>query len=102
MIVPFFILFNEKSIIFSPTWWFMFKNYIYIVFSYFIFMTRREMSRYFKSVHQSLADDGVFFLDAFGGYEAAKELTEERECDGFTYIWDQASFNPINELPGRK
>jgi len=64
-------------------------------FSYFIFMSRREMGRYFRSVHHSLAEDGVFFLDAFGGYEAAKELTEERECDGFTYIWDQASFNPI-------
>lgn len=64
-------------------------------FSYFIFMTRTEMGRYFQSVHQSLATDGVFFLDAFGGYEAAKELTEERDCDGFTYIWEQASFNPI-------
>jgi SAM-dependent methyltransferase len=65
-------------------------------FSYFIFMTRREMAQYFKSVHRSLAEDGVFFLDAFGGYEAAKELTEERDCDGFTYIWEQASFNPIS------
>lgn len=64
-------------------------------FSYFIFMTRPEMAQYFKSVHRSLSDDGVFFLDAFGGYEAAKELTEERDCDGFTYIWEQASFNPI-------
>ena len=65
-------------------------------FSYFIFMQRPQMVRYFRSVLGSLAADGVFFLDAFGGYEAAKELTEERECDGFTYIWEQASFNPIN------
>lgn len=64
-------------------------------FSYFIFMSRVEMRRYFEAVYQSLVSDGVFFLDAFGGYEAAKELTEERECDGFTYIWDQAYFNPI-------
>lgn len=65
-------------------------------FSYFIFMERDLMIEYFKSVKASLVADGVFFLDAFGGYEAAKEVKEERECDGFTYIWEQASFNPIN------
>lgn len=65
-------------------------------FSYFIFMDRTTMIRYFSSVRESLNPDGVFFLDAFGGYEAAKEVREERECDGFTYIWEQASFNPIN------
>ncbi len=65
-------------------------------FSYFIFMERGLMIRYFRSVLNSLNNEGVLFLDAFGGYEAAKELTEERECDGFTYIWEQASFNPIN------
>lgn len=65
-------------------------------FSYFIFMERDLMIRYFKSVKESLQSNGVFFLDAFGGYEAAKELVEERECDGFTYIWEQATFNPIN------
>lgn len=65
-------------------------------FSYFIFMQRNQMIAYFASVLESLNTDGVLFLDAFGGYEAAKELREERECDGFTYIWEQASFNPIN------
>jgi SAM-dependent methyltransferase len=64
-------------------------------FSYFLFMKRDTLRDYFKSVKHSLEDTGVFFLDAFGGYEAAKELTEERECDGFTYTWDQHSFNPI-------
>ncbi len=65
-------------------------------FSYFLFMDRNTMIDYFVSVKDSLEDTGIFFLDAFGGYEAAKELKEERECEGFTYIWDQASFNPIN------
>lgn len=64
-------------------------------FSYFLFMQREELKEYFVTVKKSLESTGVFFLDAFGGYEAAKELTEERECDGFTYIWDQYSFNPI-------
>ena len=65
-------------------------------FSYFLFMDRKTMIEYFKSVKFSLEETGLFFLDAFGGYEAAKELTEERQCEGFIYIWDQASFNPIN------
>ena len=65
-------------------------------FSYFLFMDRKTMVDYFVSVKNSLEDTAIFFLDAFGGYEAAKELKEERECDGFTYIWEQASFNPIN------
>ena len=65
-------------------------------FSYFIFMERDLMIKYFTTVRASLQDKGVFFLDAFGGYEAAKELVEERDCEGFTYIWEQASFNPIN------
>lgn len=65
-------------------------------FSYFLFMERVAMIDYFKSVKNSLEETGVFFLDAFGGYEAAKVLTEERQCEGFTYIWEQASFNPIN------
>ena len=40
----------------------------------------------------------VIFLDAYGGYEAPMVLEEKRECDGFTYIWEQASFNPIDGM----
>jgi hypothetical protein len=65
-------------------------------FSYFLFLTRAEMIEYFRSVHGGLADDGIFFLDAYGGYDAPREIEEERECDGFTYVWEQASFNPID------
>ena len=65
-------------------------------FSYFLFLERADLLEYFCAVHDSLVDDGIFFLDAYGGYDAPKEIEEERECDGFTYIWDQASFNPID------
>jgi hypothetical protein len=64
-------------------------------FSYFLFMDRKTLKDYFISVRLSLESTGIFFLDAFGGYEAAKELKEERECEGFTYIWEQAMFDPI-------
>jgi len=67
-------------------------------FSYYLFLERADLLAYFRAVHAGLLDDGLFFLDAYGGYDAPKVLQEERECDGFTYIWDQASFNPIDSL----
>jgi len=65
-------------------------------FSYFLFKTRMELLRYFKRVRAGLADDGLFILDAYGGSEAFEEMEEERDMDGFTYIWDQDYYNPIN------
>lgn len=65
-------------------------------FSYQLFRERPILREYFRSVRDSLVDDGVFFLDAYGGYEAYSEIREKRKCKGFKYIWDQASYNPIN------
>ncbi|NNK97506.1 MAG: class I SAM-dependent methyltransferase [Xanthomonadales bacterium] len=70
-------------------------------FSYYLFLTRDELRAYFASALQGLVADGILFLDAYGGYEAPMELTEPRECQDeegneFTYIWEQAAFNPID------
>ena len=65
-------------------------------FSYFLFLSRSDMLEYFESVRRGLVDDGIFFLDAYGGYDAPRDIVEERECDGFTYVWEQADFNPID------
>ena len=65
-------------------------------FSYWIFKQRQLMRFYFRRVRDALKDDGVLFLDAFGGSEAYIEIEEETKYDGFTYVWDQADFNPIN------
>ncbi len=64
-------------------------------FSYWIFKHRPLMRFYFRRVRDALVDDGVLFLDAFGGSEAYIEVEEETKYDGFTYIWDQAEFNPV-------
>jgi hypothetical protein len=64
-------------------------------FSYWIFKDRNTMTRYYRHIYKNLADDGIFFLDSFGGSEAIKEMTEDTEYDGFTYIWDQHKFNPV-------
>lgn len=65
-------------------------------FSYWCFKTRSELREYFANARAALKDDGVFFLDAFGGYEAHEEMEEETEHDDFTYVWDQADYNPMN------
>ena len=65
-------------------------------FSYYLFLNRQQMGLYFRAVRRSLAKDGIFFLDAYGGYDAPREIEETRDCGPFKYIWQQASFNPIN------
>ena len=65
-------------------------------FSYQIFKDRKTLKSYFRNVHKGLGDEGVFIIDAFGGYDAFRELKEKTEHDGFAYVWDQASYNPIS------
>jgi len=68
-------------------------------FSYWVFKTRDALRGYFASVCSTLANEGVFFLDHYGGYEAMKVQREPRHIrnrGGYTYVWDQASYNPIN------
>ncbi len=65
-------------------------------FSYFIFKQRATLVAYFRRVFESLANDGLFITDAYGGSEAHAEVEEERHLDGFTYVWDQNQYNPIS------
>lgn len=69
-------------------------------FSYWLFKEREQLGRYFRSVHAALKEDGIFFLDAYGGYDSFREVEEEREIETdlgeVTYVWEQASFNPID------
>lgn len=64
-------------------------------FSYQCFKDRAMLRRYFESVHRGLTDDGVFIMDAFGGYDAFREMTERTDHKKFTYIWDQHRYDPI-------
>jgi len=65
-------------------------------FSYWIFQTRPLMLEYFGKIRDALKDDGVFFLDAFGGYEAYEEMKEKTKYDDFTYVWEQARYSPVS------
>lgn len=65
-------------------------------FSYFLFKTREELRAYFASVHRDLADDGMLICDAYGGSDSYTEMEEERDLDGFIYVWDQDHYDPIS------
>ena len=64
-------------------------------FSYYLFKKRSQLVAYFQSVHKALTDDGLFLLDAYGGSDSFLEMEEDRDLDGFTYIWDQHSYSPV-------
>lgn len=70
-------------------------------FSYWLLSGRQALRDYFARVRAALAADGIFVLDAYGGYDSYRVITEERHLEDpglgpFTYIWDQAAFDPVS------
>lgn len=65
-------------------------------YSYQVFKTRTDLGRYFRAAHQSVAPDGLFVIDLLGGWESRQVLSESRKVGGFTYVWEQAAFDPIS------
>lgn len=64
-------------------------------FSYQCFKERGTLRQYFECARKALCDDGVMIMDAFGGYDAIREMTERTEHKKFTYIWDQHRYDPV-------
>jgi hypothetical protein len=69
-------------------------------FSFFIFDTRDALRNYFVKAKEALVDDGVMFLDMFGGPEAQEETKEKtkHKKHGFSYIWHQETFHPVTNF----
>ena len=64
-------------------------------FSYFLFRKREQLIHYFRQAYATLNSDGLLLLDVYGGPEAVQSQIENPECDDFTYVWEQVSFDPI-------
>jgi hypothetical protein len=76
-------------------------------YSFFLFKKRAEVLAYFKSVHRSLADEGIFVFDMMGGSAMyANDVVEGRQVarptaadkannPPFRYVWHQESFDPV-------
>ncbi|HET7650546.1 MAG TPA: class I SAM-dependent methyltransferase [Gammaproteobacteria bacterium] len=65
-------------------------------FSYWIFKERATLRRYFRRARESLSADGLFLIDAYGGSDAYVEMRERDDLGRFTYIWDQADYDPVS------
>lgn len=64
-------------------------------FSYQLFKTRDRLREYFRKAREGLRDDGMLFIDSYGGHESYKEVKEKTKHKNFTYYWHQKKFNPI-------
>jgi hypothetical protein len=64
-------------------------------FSFFTFRDPESLRHYLRQARAGLSRDGILYLDLFGGPESMQLQQERRRHRGFTYVWDQAAFNPI-------
>lgn len=64
-------------------------------FSYFIFKKREGLREYFENCYRRLNSGGVFICDIFGGSQCCEPNEEETEFDGWSYYWDQDTFDPV-------
>ena len=68
-------------------------------FSYFCFKTRAKLKDYFTKALNSIHQNGMFVVDCFGGTDTTKPVEEETEHEeGFSYFWDQDSFDPVTNF----
>lgn len=69
-------------------------------FSFFTLQKRKDLLNYFKKVHRSLREDGMFLLELAGGPGMIEKGTERKQVKKgkhkFTYFWEQKDFDPIN------
>lgn len=72
-------------------------------FSFFVFLDRTSLVRYFKCCRASLGPKGIVILEMAGGPGMLERMQEKKTvADGrgkpFTYVWDQKSFDPISRF----
>lgn len=64
-------------------------------FSFCVFKKRLQLMQYLRRCRSAIKPGGLMILDLYGGPESCQPTREKTSREGFTYIWDQAVFNPI-------
>jgi len=68
-------------------------------FSVIVLDTRAKLLTYLNNAYRSLRAQGALVVDLFGGPGGERVgLEEPREYDGFAYLWEQLSFDPITRV----
>jgi hypothetical protein len=65
-------------------------------FSHFIFKDRLAMKSYFKTILATVSEGGIFVADCFGGPACQKPSRDVIKHKGFSYVWEQESYDPVN------
>ncbi|MBC7457319.1 MAG: class I SAM-dependent methyltransferase [Bdellovibrionaceae bacterium] len=65
-------------------------------FSYCLFREREQLKKYFQNVYKSIKPGGLYIIDVFGGSQCADEVLDRTKHKGYTYYWDQKSFDPVS------
>lgn len=76
-------------------------------FSWWVFHERADLLSWLRAARAGLARGGVLVMNLFGGNRAERALVERTRkraenapdgtpLPGFTYVWEQASFNPVD------
>jgi hypothetical protein len=65
-------------------------------FSYFLLRTRDELRHYFERARSTLGCEGLFVVDCYGGADSFRSMRERRRVNGFVYVWEQHSVDPIS------
>ena len=64
-------------------------------FSHFVFKSRPGLLAYLRHVRRCIRPGGLMLLDLYGGPGAMVAGEDQREFGDFTYVWEQASYNPL-------
>lgn len=72
-------------------------------FSFFIFMERELLVKYFKAARKSLKKNGALFLEMAGGEGMSEAMREERmvrvpKIGKVKYVWEQMDYDAISSL----
>jgi len=65
-------------------------------FSHYVFKKRVTMKSYLLNCYSALNTGGLMLMDCFGGPACQKASVEKTDHKGFTYVWEQVSYDPLS------